>query len=95
MQAARLSAERVQGALSPAADIYSLGCLLWEMLHASPIWHGHTPGTVLKRVVDVKEGPTISTHIPVSVEARRSPATLLQLGGSTSGLQAGPTCMPA
>ena len=56
--------------MSPACDIYSLGCLMWEMLHAQPLWVGLSQDAILARVAEVQEGPPFARHIPAPVQVR-------------------------
>ena len=60
----------MQGAMSPACDIYSLGCLMWEMLHAQPLWVGLSQDAILARVAESQEGLPFARHIPAPVQVR-------------------------
>ena len=65
---ARSRLPAAQGALSPACDIYSLGCLMWELLHAQPLWVGLSQDAILARVAESQEGPPFARHIPAPVQ---------------------------
>ena len=66
----------VQGDMSPACDIYSLGCLMWEMLHAQPLWVGLSQDAILARVAESQEGPPFARHIPAPVQVSWSIGSL-------------------
>jgi serine/threonine-protein kinase len=68
-----MSPEQATGDLSvgPGADIYALGCVLYEMLVGEPPYTGSTPQAVLGRII-TGEVPSARAHrssVPTNVDA--------------------------
>jgi serine/threonine-protein kinase len=56
-------------AVSPSADVYSLGIMLFEMLAGRTPWTGKSPVEIMMEVMDPKEIPDVRTLAPsVSAE---------------------------
>jgi serine/threonine-protein kinase len=70
--AAYLAPEQAQGrTITPAADVYALACVLYELLTGRPPFDGDSPVTVaLKHVQEEPAPPSdLGTDIPASVDA--------------------------
>ena len=70
--ASYLAPEQAQGLpLTPAADVYSLGCVLHELLTGTPPFQGDGPVAIaFKHVNDAPEAPsTLEPSIPAALDA--------------------------
>jgi len=54
---------RSEGSLTPAADIFALGCVLFEVLTGRPAFEGPNAMAILAKLV-FEEAPRLETHCP-------------------------------
>ena len=66
-----MSPEQARGApVGPAADLYSLGCVLFEMLTGTIPFQGATPDLILKHLREPPRAPSFHVgNIPTEIDA--------------------------